>query len=52
MVIALRKSDGSFDATPAGDVVLEDGDVLIGVGTTEEIGRLEALFAPREAPVG
>jgi voltage-gated potassium channel len=52
LVIALRKADGSFDPTPDADAVLEPGDVLIGVGTTEEMSRLEAFFAPREAPVG
>lgn len=52
LVIALRKADGSFDPTPDADAILEAGDVLIGVGTTEEMARLEALFAPREAPVG
>lgn len=51
-VVALRKSDGSFDVTPDVDAVLEEGDVLIGVGTTDEMLRLEELFAPREAPVG
>jgi voltage-gated potassium channel len=51
LVIALRKADGSFDPTPDPGAVLEEGDVLIGVGTTEEMRRLEQLFAPREAPV-
>jgi voltage-gated potassium channel len=51
LVIALRKADGSFDPTPGADAVLEAGDVLIGVGTTEEIVRLEALFQPGEVPV-
>ena len=52
LVIALRKADGSFDVTPSPDVVFEEGDVVIGVGTPDEIGRLEKLFAPREAVVG
>ena len=51
LVIALRKADGSFDPTPDSSALLEEHDVLIGVGTTEEMGRLEALFAPREVPV-
>ena len=49
IIVALRKRDGSFDTTPSPDARLEVGDVLIGVGTPEEIRRLEALFAPREA---
>jgi voltage-gated potassium channel len=52
IVIALRKADGAFDVTPSSDEVFEEGDVLIGVGTSAEIERLEELFAPREATVG
>ena len=51
LVIALRKADGSFDPTPDAEALLEAGDVLIGVGTTEEMSRLEALFEPGEVPV-
>jgi voltage-gated potassium channel len=51
-VVALRRSDGTFDVTPKPHVVLEEGDVLIGVGTTEEMRRLEELFAPRGSAVG
>lgn len=51
LVIALRKADGSFDPTPDSDALLEERDVLIGVGTTEEMAKLEALFVPREVPV-
>lgn len=52
VIVALRRVDGTFEVTPGSDVVLDDGDVLIGVGTTDEMRRLEELFAPREAPVG
>jgi voltage-gated potassium channel len=51
-IVALRRNDGAFDVTPKDEVILEEGDVLIGVGTTEEMRRLEELFAPREAAVG
>lgn len=51
-VIALRKADGRFDVTPGTEARVDDGDVVIGVGTTEEMARLEALFAPRAAVVG
>lgn len=50
-VVTLRRSDGTFVVTPKHGVVLEEGDVLIGVGTREEMRRLEELFAPREAAV-
>ena len=52
MVVAIRKHDGTLDVTPSPDAVFEAGDVLIGVGTSEEMAGLEALFAPRGAPVG
>ncbi len=52
IVIALRKSDGSFDTTPEPDTPIEVGDVLIGVGSPDEIRALEDLFAPREAVAG
>ena len=49
MIVALRKRDGTFDTTPSPDELIEPGDVLIGVGTTEEIQRLEEFFAPDKA---
>jgi voltage-gated potassium channel len=52
IVIALRKPDGSFDTTPEPDTPIEVGDVLIGVGSPDEISALEDLFAPREAIAG
>jgi voltage-gated potassium channel len=47
MIIALRKQDGSFDTTPAPDARLDEGDILIAVGTPDELRLLEELFAPR-----
>ena len=52
VIIAMRKKDGTFDVTPSPDATFEEGDVVIGVGTTDEIRLLEELFAPREAAVG
>jgi voltage-gated potassium channel len=49
MVVAIRKQDGTFDATPSPDALFEPGDIVIGVGTADELRRLEQLFAPREA---
>jgi Trk K+ transport system NAD-binding subunit len=48
----LRKADGTFDTTPEPDTPIEVGDVLIGVGSPEEIRALEDLFAPRESVAG
>ena len=49
IIVAIRKSDGTFDTTPSPEERIEAGDVLIGVGTPEEIRKLEDYFAPREA---
>jgi voltage-gated potassium channel len=51
IIVALRKQDGTFDTTPEPDAAIEPGDVIVGVGTTEELRRLEDLFARREAIV-
>jgi voltage-gated potassium channel len=45
IIVALRKRDGSFDTTPEPDAVVESGDVIVGVGTSDELSRLEDLFA-------
>ena len=52
IVIALRKPDGSFDTTPEPDTPIEVGDVLIGVGSPDEIRALEDLFAAGETVAG
>ena len=44
LIVALRKTDGSFDTTPDPDVRLDVGDVLIAVGTAQELRALEELF--------
>jgi voltage-gated potassium channel len=49
MIVALRKHDGTFDATPQPEAVLEVGDVMIAAGAPDELRRLEELFAPAEA---
>src|SRR5436305_9137721 len=45
IIVALRKREGTFDTTPEPDESLEPGDVIVGVGTTDELRRLEDLFA-------
>jgi voltage-gated potassium channel len=49
MIVALRKHDGTFDATPQPEAALEVGDVMIAAGAPDELRRLEELFAPAEA---
>src|SRR5262249_56058216 len=45
VVIALRKPDETFDVTPNPDETIEAGDVLIAIGTEDELRALEDLFA-------
>jgi voltage-gated potassium channel len=45
IIVALRRRDGTFDTTPEPEAVIEPGDVIVGVGTSEELQRLEDLFA-------
>jgi voltage-gated potassium channel len=52
VIVALRKTDGTFDATPDPEVVLEAGDVIIAAGSSNELRALEELFAPRETVAG
>jgi voltage-gated potassium channel len=52
LIIALRKRDGTFDTTPDPDAIVEDGDVMICVGTQAELLLLEELFAPQRAVAG
>jgi voltage-gated potassium channel len=48
-IVGLRKPGGHFDTTPGPDAVLDEGDVVVAVGTAAEIRALEELFAPHEA---
>jgi len=45
IIVALRKRDGTFDTTPEPEARVEAGDVIVGVGTGDELRRLEDLFA-------
>jgi voltage-gated potassium channel len=45
IIVALRRRDGTFDTTPEPEAVVEAGDVIVGVGTSDELQRLEDLFA-------
>lgn len=54
VIAAVRTANGELVPQPSGDVVLQPGDVVIAMGTTSTMDRLEALFAPRgaQAPRG
>lgn len=48
IVIAVRRRDGSLNTTPEPDAVLEEGDIIVAAGSSDELELLEELFAPRE----
>jgi voltage-gated potassium channel len=52
LVIGVRRRDGTFETTPNPDIALDVGDVVIAVGTREELAALEGHFAPRETVAG
>jgi voltage-gated potassium channel len=45
VVVTIRRPDGTFETTPSPDHAFVDGDVLIAVGTAQELRALEELFA-------
>jgi voltage-gated potassium channel len=45
VIVALRKKDGTFDTTPEPEATLDPGDVIVAVGTSDELHRLEDMFA-------
>jgi len=47
-IVALRRDDGTFDTSPTPETTFGEGDVLVGVGTADQIRALEDLFAPQE----
>ena len=47
LVLAIRRPDGSFTPNPSPEVEVASGDVLIGVGTTEQLSALAAYAALR-----
>jgi voltage-gated potassium channel len=48
-VVAVRKRDGSLEVRPSRDTMLEEDDVIVGIGSPDEITRLERIFEPRTA---
>jgi voltage-gated potassium channel len=51
-IAAIRRVDGTYDTSPSADLVVGEGDVVVGVGRSDEIRALEELFAPHEAVAG
>jgi voltage-gated potassium channel len=43
MIIAIKRTDGSMLFNPPSDTVIKSGDVLITIGKTEDLKKLESL---------
>lgn len=50
-ILAVRHKSGTFDTNPSPDLVLQEGDMIIAIGTPEEMARLEELFSCGVGPV-
>jgi len=50
-IVTVAKRGGVYHTRPSPDTVFDEGDVVIGVGTADEIRALEDLFAPAGAGV-
>jgi voltage-gated potassium channel len=50
-IVAVAKRGGAYHTRPSGDTVFDEGDVIIGVGTNDDIRALEDMFAPAGAGV-
>jgi voltage-gated potassium channel len=50
-ILAVAKRGGTYHTRPSPETVFAEGDVVIGVGTNEEIRALEDLFQPAGAGV-
>ena len=51
-VVAVRRADGTLVASPAADQRLDAGDVVVAMGSPDQIGRLEDVFALPSPTIG
>lgn len=49
VIVALRRADGGVQPQPQQDAVLRVGDVLVAMGESRTLARLERMLAPRSA---
>jgi len=47
-IVAVRRQSGALEMRPTKDTRLEESDVIVGLGSTDEIRKLEELFEPQE----
>jgi voltage-gated potassium channel len=48
-IVAVRKLGGALELRPTKDTLLEESDVIVGLGSPAEIRKLEEMFEPRVA---
>jgi voltage-gated potassium channel len=48
-IVAVRKLGGPLLLRPTKDTLLEESDVIVGLGSPDEIRKLEEMFEPRDA---
>jgi len=46
-IVAVRRQGGVLEMRPTKDTVLGESDVIVGIGSPEEINKLEELFEPQ-----
>jgi len=47
-IVAVRKLGGALELRPTKDTMLEEFDVIVGLGSPAEIKKLEEMFEPRD----
>jgi voltage-gated potassium channel len=47
-IVAVRKLGGALELRPTKDTLLEESDVIVGLGSPAEIKKLEEMFEPRD----
>ena len=47
-IVAVRKHAGVLELRPSKETLLEVSDVIVGIGSPDEIRKLEQMFEPRE----
>jgi voltage-gated potassium channel len=48
-IVAIRNGDGKLELRPSRETRLDVGDVILGLGSADEVAKLEKLFEPQEA---
>jgi voltage-gated potassium channel len=46
-IVAIRTADGRLELRPSKETLLGVGDIVVGLGSPEEMARLEELFRPQ-----